>query len=248
MFGSNGNTLFHGTTHAEAVAFLARGRKSKYRRPIAKYAYLVMQTDWSISLVLHETCVVTYHEDGTYTLDHGGWKRPMTKAYINNHTPFNIQSTYSRRFPGWGLGWTGEKTPKRVQKCRVCKGEGGDVYCAKCSYWQRKGASCYARSWRPCHHGRRSTHYIPTRCGHQRSQFTSEQCYRCKGKGVFDYGSEPIPILWDSDPVRMAADGTILDLSAAGYSYPQRNFDPSRGGFLPFSVITEQDDIRDLTA
>lgn len=248
-FGSSGNTLFHGSTHAEAVQFLSKGRKSKHGRPIAKYAYLVMQGDWSISLHLHQTCVVTYHEDGTYTLDHGGWKSLMTAAYINSHTPFYIRSTYSRKFPGWALGWTGEKTPPRVQKCRSCNGRGGDVYCGRCNEWYNREPYCHPPWRRPCQHGKQRTHYVEKRCDqHQRSEWTSRQCYRCDGKGVRDYGSEPIPILWGADPVRLAADKTIISLEADRYRYPTRQYDRSVGDFVPFQVISEVTDITDLIA
>lgn len=215
-FGSNGNTLFHGHTHAEAVEFLSRGRKSKYRRPIAKYAFLVMQGDWSISLVLHETCVVTYHEDSTYTLDHGGWRTKMTLAYINSHTPFRIGATYSRKYPGWGLGYTGEKTPPRVWKCRTCSGTGFNAWQMKNNPGQWNGA--YGK------------------------------CWRCDGKGRVDYGSERIPILWRHEPVKLAADKTIISLRARRYAYPDRAYHPEYGDFMPFHLIVERDDIRDLIA
>jgi hypothetical protein len=248
-FGSNGNTLFPGRTHAEAVEFLSKGRKSKYCRPIAKHAFLVMRDDWSISLVMHETCVVTYHEDSTYTLDHGGWKTSMTAAYINRHTPFNIGSTYSRKFPGWALGWTGEKTPARVQKCRTCNGRGGDVYCAKCAYWESAGYCRVGSSRQACKHGKHRTHYIGKSCDrHQHSEWACDACYRCKGKGVRDYGSERIPILWGPEPVRLAADRTIITLNAKRYAYPLRYYDQGWGDWVPFSMIPERDDIDDLIA
>jgi hypothetical protein len=242
FFFSTGNTLFHGSTYKEAVEFLARGRKSKYRRPIAGSAFLTYQPDWSISLVLFSTCVVTYHEDGTYTLDHNGWRTPMTQVYIRAHSPFYIGSTYSRKFPGWGLGYTDERTPPRVQKCRMCNGRGGDVYCSKCSYWER-GTYCHAYRYRACPHGKRSTHYVGKACNvHQRTAWTYDECYRCKGKGVFDYGSERIPILWGYDPVRLTADKTIVDLSAPRYYPPINDYTDS----TPFSLIAERDDISDL--
>ena len=242
MFGSNGNSLFHGTTYQEAVEFLAKARKYKYSRSISRSATLSYQDDWSISLVLVSTCVVTYHEDGTYTLNHGGWKTRMTTAYINGHTPFYIQSSYDRQFPGLRLGWTGEKTPARVQKCRMCNGRGGDVYCGRCRHHE---ATPYCHPWgRPCVHGKRQAHYVEKLCSqHQRSEWTSSKCWRCKGKGVYDYGSRPIPIVWGDDPVRMAADGTILDLDAKRYSIPI-----SAWGEDPFRIIQETEDIRDMIA
>ena len=135
-----GGKKYTGTTYAEAEAFLAGG-KAKTSRPTSKNVYLARQYDGSISVVLHSTAIITYHEDTTFTLYHGGWNTVTTKAKLSEFSPIRISSTYDRKNPGWSLGTTGEFTPAKVQKCRSCKGTGGDVSRRTC-----EGAPWY--SWR----------------------------------------------------------------------------------------------------
>jgi hypothetical protein len=44
----------------------------------------------AIAVRLHETDVVTYHRDGTFTLNTGGWHTLTTMSRINDFTPVGI--------------------------------------------------------------------------------------------------------------------------------------------------------------
>ncbi len=83
-----------------------------------------------------------------------------------------------------------------------------------------------SRYTKPCEHGERFTQSHPTgfckhgrREGHPYGEIEAHECYRCDGEGRRDYGSQPIPIIWDGGAVLMAADGTVLDTDVDRY-YP----------------------------
>lgn len=44
----------------------------------------------SIAVRLHQTDVVTFHQDGRVVLNSGGWKTSTTKARINEHSPVQL--------------------------------------------------------------------------------------------------------------------------------------------------------------
>lgn len=71
-------------TYQEAAAFL--GVKSD--RPVLsiRATRIIRRDDHSISLWYQSTPVVTWHDDGTATLDSGGWQTPTTKSRINDYT------------------------------------------------------------------------------------------------------------------------------------------------------------------
>lgn len=165
---------FQGRTYAAAKEYLDGGLNPKNRR-VGKTSYLAMQPDDSISLVLHRTSVVTYMPDGTFILDHGGFRTVTTQTWINTFSPFYVGSTHDRKNKGWTVGDTDELTPPRVQKCRTCSGTGWDPWCMAQS---RK-----------------------TPGGWPNSKMT--KCYRCDGAKVVDYGSRPIPIMFEW-PIQLA--------------------------------------------
>lgn len=231
---------FYPHTFQSAEKFIAGGR-SKTDRPVANNTRLRRIDDDSIALVLHSTAVVTYHRDGTYTIYGGGWNTVTTKARIKDYSPARPSSDGHN---GWAVGWTGEITPPRVQKCRTCKGRGrwmaddecygprmwGDTYCPGgrteyavpythsttgdfTSNWDEHSASRYVV---PCLHGKEERH--PTEpCGHdewKRHVYgqSERECYRCKGEGIVDYGSNRVPITVDaSTPYRVNSDGEYLE-------------------------------------
>ena len=39
----------------------------------------------------YDTDVVTYHKDGTFTLDHGGWPGMNTARHMDHFTPDNVR-------------------------------------------------------------------------------------------------------------------------------------------------------------
>lgn len=60
---------------AEAEALLDQRK----RRKLANNTWLEHNVRGGISIVLHETAIVTYHRDGSTTLDSGGWQTATTR-------------------------------------------------------------------------------------------------------------------------------------------------------------------------
>lgn len=182
-----------GEAFRKAETFLAGG-KSKTDRPVANNTRLRRVDADTIALVFHQTAVVTYHRDGRFTIYGGGWNSVTTKARIRTYSPVRHLFSVSGE---WVVGYTGELTPPRVQKCRTCKGRGRWVepdYCYGPRY-------CYT-AWEghPCKHGSTTGGHRPDTCehGHTARHTIGEServCYRCKGEGRTDYGSKRIPIL-----------------------------------------------------
>ncbi len=65
-------------THAEAVAAL----KGKPERRIGNNTRLRLEPDGSVSAVLHDTAIVTWHADGRTTISTGGWNTVTTRGRI----------------------------------------------------------------------------------------------------------------------------------------------------------------------
>lgn len=70
-------------SYSEAVEFLDGGR-SKTSRPIENNTR-VERRGADVAIKLHDTDVVTYHEDGSVTLNSGGWLTVTTKDRINRY-------------------------------------------------------------------------------------------------------------------------------------------------------------------
>ena len=190
-------------TYAQAETYLAKGRNKTSRR-VTSTRHLARVDDDSIALVLHSTAVVTYHRDGTFTIYGGGWNTVTTKRTIGDYSPVSIHSHDGK----WIVGYTDETTPARVQKCRTCKGTGGDNYTPQCwgpSTWQGQTE---------CQHGQTTRHAS--------GDPTWQACYRCKGERSVDYGSKPIPVtVYASEPYRVDAAGTYLGtVNSAPYAPP----------------------------
>lgn len=74
------------------------GRKSE--RPCGNNRRMRRNPDGSISVILHSTPVVTAHQDGTYTLNSGGWHTVTTRGTINEFSPAHI--SFAQRY---GTQW-----------------------------------------------------------------------------------------------------------------------------------------------
>ncbi len=61
--------------------------RNRARRKVANNTYLNRRDDKTIAVTLHSTDVVTAHEDGTLTLNSGGWRTITTKDRINAWLP-----------------------------------------------------------------------------------------------------------------------------------------------------------------
>lgn len=88
-----------------------------------------------------------------------------------------------------------------------------------------------------CEHGQRNAHPIGDPVG--------ITCHRCKGEGIVDYGSQPIPLVWASDsesPIKIDAEGNVLTFNADVIKAPQRPYilkpKPSfHGGYIDQSAM-----------
>lgn len=78
--------------------------RCKLRRKVANNTYAERRGD-SIALKLHDTDVVTYHPDGSITLDTGGWFTVTTKDRMNNAIP---HGTWEPDYCALGDGCPGE--------------------------------------------------------------------------------------------------------------------------------------------
>jgi hypothetical protein len=191
---------------ARAEAYLAKG-KSKTDRPLGSTKRLARVDEDTITVVLHNTAIVTYHRDGTFTIYGGGWNTVTTKAMIRTYSPVSIWSHNGE----WIVGDTGERTPARVQKCRSCKGRGRWMeadYCYGRTYWGPDGN--YLSTPAPCEHGNTERHQTGE---------SERACYRCNGAGRVDYGSKLIPVtVTASQAYRVDASGTFLGTTDAPYA------------------------------
>ena len=79
--------LLFSTRYAELDARLT-GRCAQSRK-VANNTYLERRGD-DIAVRLHATDVVTFHADGTVTLDSGGWLTVTTKARMNEWLPGGV--------------------------------------------------------------------------------------------------------------------------------------------------------------
>jgi hypothetical protein len=207
---------YDGRSWFAADTFL-RGGKFKDYRPVGCNTYLARIDDESIALVYHSTAIVVYHVDGSCTIRNGGWETVTTRQRLNEFSPARVHSTYDRKRPGWTLGQIEGRTPSRRQKCRTCSGAGGSV----------ERPTCYGGGWafdattgsmrrKVCVHGQRRQHTY--------GEIYANECYRCHGEGVCEYGDRVIFALWDGSPIKIDEHGDARpDLDVVAYSAPPRN-------------------------
>lgn len=81
-------------TYAEAVKSV-RGKTNRDSRKVGNNTYAEILSDGSVGIRLHSTYVVKIHEDGTYTLNSGGWQTNTTKDRINTYSPVRV---YQHKF------------------------------------------------------------------------------------------------------------------------------------------------------
>lgn len=70
--------------------------RNKNRRKVGNNTYANRRENGDIAITLHDTDVVTYHSDGTYTLNSGGWLTVTTKDRLNSYSPFVVHSIKGR--------------------------------------------------------------------------------------------------------------------------------------------------------
>jgi hypothetical protein len=76
-------------TYTQAVAKLG----NRERKKLASNTYLERNGEHTINVVLHRTAIVQIHDNGTYTLNSGGWRTVTTKARINDYSPARLHQS-----------------------------------------------------------------------------------------------------------------------------------------------------------
>src|SRR5260221_7675367 len=77
--------------HHSAMSLLRTARSIDAGKPIDRNTRLMLRGT-SVAVRLHNTDIVTYAENGTVTLNTGGWKTVTTKVRINDYSPFSVWS------------------------------------------------------------------------------------------------------------------------------------------------------------
>lgn len=90
MSGFNNHPTTYSKTSGNSFAYFDSLLGSRQSRKIANNTYCQRREDGSIAIKLHATDVVTYHADGTVTLNSGGYETVTTKDRFNNFGPSGI--------------------------------------------------------------------------------------------------------------------------------------------------------------
>lgn len=143
------------TDYVSAMRHLAhRSKRVRWDAPIGNALRLVHEHVGpdTVSVVYHQTPVVTYYANGTQELNWGGWYTRTTFEHIERFTrldDFRLRA-HNRQRNGHGDGvelWrdsaTWPRTPSRVTRCRSCKGTGQRSHDHEC--WNCRGAGSRER-------------------------------------------------------------------------------------------------------
>lgn len=77
-------------TYKQAAEFLQAGRNKNDRPLEASSTRLIRIDDDTIAVRYHYTDVVTYHRDGSYTFNRGGYHTDTTWRRIEQYSPIRI--------------------------------------------------------------------------------------------------------------------------------------------------------------
>jgi hypothetical protein len=158
--------------YKSAIAHLdQRSKRVRDDAPLAHAVRLVRHfvSDSSVSVVYHQTPIVTFWENGTQALHWGGWYTKTTFEHIERYAKLGDLriSAHNRDKHGRGEGvaWhfkrdNWPRTPSRMTSCRRCKGTG---------------------------RGKQGLRYIDG------DLVTSDRCYNCGGHGKVERGLKLIP-------------------------------------------------------
>jgi hypothetical protein len=92
--------------------------KAKYPskgKPVTSNTRVRMGINGDYALVLHQTPIITWHLDGTITLNDGGWNTPTTYRRMNEFLPsgihiyrkdWNMEMNLKRKYVGLESIWT----------------------------------------------------------------------------------------------------------------------------------------------
>lgn len=91
------------TNYMQAFAYLKGGRNPD-DRPLPGNGTRLQRRGYDLAVNYRGTDVVTYHENGTYSLDRGGWNTDTTQRRIEQYSPFKVvsgalETTWARDAP-----------------------------------------------------------------------------------------------------------------------------------------------------
>lgn len=169
--------------YVSALAHLdRRDKRVRFDAPIGNRLRLVKNHagPGSVSVIYHQTPIVTYWADGSQVLNWGGWFTGTTFRHIEAFARLGdiVMRPHGRVRNGGGDGvefWrtrdSWPRTPAKVRTCRACKGTGMSK--------------------------------------HGPSDWHDGTCWRCKGATTVDYGSKIVPEVFDGTfYLLIDADGT----------------------------------------
>lgn len=86
-YGWGRHPYIHGMRELDSYAKAVEKMGKRERKKVAHNTYIHRTGPDTIALRLHDTDVLTWHEDGTVELDSGTWKTSTTKDRINRFAP-----------------------------------------------------------------------------------------------------------------------------------------------------------------
>ena len=187
-------------TYNEARTMMSSAidRGNGKRKKLGNNTYLHERgNDYAIRL--HYTDIITIHQDGTFSLNTGGWETVTTKARLNGYGP---SAVYSVDGTWCVINRDDPKTAPNVKKCRACKGTGQKHSPA---HYRTHGYND-AREW---------VKLDPPEEIYPASDY---QCYSCSGTGECDYGSKSRPVKF-YDGIRVDSFGEVIDTTWAERMY-----------------------------
>jgi hypothetical protein len=91
-------------SYNDAAVMLAKSR-SKVSKKLANNTWLELTEENEFAIKLHKTRIVIIHENGTFTLNSGGYRTPTTKDRLNTYLPGSVRISQSLGLWYIGYGW-----------------------------------------------------------------------------------------------------------------------------------------------
>jgi hypothetical protein len=99
------------TAYGELMKRLVTARRIQDGKPIANNTRLYGIEDCdgntAVAVKLHKTYVVIHHQDGSFTLNSGGWRTVTTKERMNAWSEANVWQDKGE----WFVRWMGKEYP-----------------------------------------------------------------------------------------------------------------------------------------
>jgi hypothetical protein len=92
-------------SYADCQRVMATARDPSAGKPLGKNTRLVLRDGGAYAVRYYQTDIVTYHEDGTVSLNHGTWQTPSTRQNIMVFSPFCLCQEKGKWFVKVGEEW-----------------------------------------------------------------------------------------------------------------------------------------------